>query len=125
MPLPDDLNSTDLSILLAIARLPGITTHDLEKAVFLSKSQVLRRLKPLEEQELITKRNGELGKTFYWTLHPSIAAAEVELLNLSRLTENRDPVAREAITVLLEAFEEFSDRSSEVAVQIRSILGRI
>lgn len=122
MPLPENLNSTDLAILRAIVNRPGITTREIEGIVYLSRSQILRRLDWLQEQGLVVRRNGVPGQTYYFELSPDTTTVEIERYNQTRLDINRDPVAREALKVLLFGMQAIVDQLTEMIRRIENIL---
>lgn len=110
MPLPENLNSTDLAILRSVANNPGITTREIEGIIYLSRSQILRRLEYLQSQGLVIRRNGTPGQTYYFELSPDTTTVEIERYNQTRLDINRDPLAREALEVLIQGIRAISDQ---------------
>lgn len=122
MTLPEDLDSTDLTILRAIATQPNCTTRDLESIIYLSRTQVLRRLRSLHSLDLIVRRNGTPGQTYRYVLNPSITLAEIEEANAARLNINPDPIAREALEIMLSGMQTIIIQLSEMVRRIESIL---
>lgn len=122
MPLPENLDSIDLIILRAIATQPNTTTREIEAVVYLSREQILRRLRRLREQGLIVRRNTMPGQTYRYELSPEVTPEEVEAANVERLNINPDPVAREALSVLLSGMQAISAQLVEMTRQIESIL---
>lgn len=125
MPLLSDLDSIDLAILKAIARVPEISTRDIESTVYLSRTQVLRRLQRLEERELITKSGQGVGVTFRYFLSSQITVEDVEQENQTRLLLNRDPIAREALSLLLQGIQGFCDQVAAATNYLSEVVGRI
>lgn len=125
MPLLSDLDSIDLAILKVIARQPEILTRDIESTVYLSRTQVLRRLQRLEERELITKSGQGVGVTFRYSLSGLITAEDVEQENQARLLLNRDPIAREALSLLLQGVQGFCDSVGAATNHLSEVVGRI
>lgn len=117
-----DLDSTNLAILRAVASKQDITTREIENMIYLSRSQVLRRLKQLEEQGLILKRNGLRGKAYHYMLSSDVTPQDIEQFTQARLTQNRDPVAREALEILLQGMLSLIDQLAELTGRIDSIL---
>jgi predicted transcriptional regulator len=103
--LLEDLDSIDLGILRAIAAKPDITTREIESIIRFSRVQVLRRLRQLRERGLIIKKNGTPGQTYYYELSSNVTPQEIEQYNQARLNTSRDPVAREALEVLLAGMQ--------------------
>mgnify|MGYP000663317960 CR=1 FL=1 len=122
MPLPDNLDSTDLIILRAIAEQPEITTGEIESKVYLSRTQVLRRLKELERRGLITRADGIPGRAYHYTLSPQVTPEEIEQFDQARLSTNRDPVAREALSIILQGIQIICDTLGDMAGRIENIL---
>lgn len=116
------LDSIDLAILKAIGNKPDITTREIESIVYLTRSQVLRRLKQLQEQGLVIKKNGVPGQTYYYELSSDVTPEDIERANQRRLTTLRDPVAREALEVLLQGIRLISNLLAEMATRIENIL---
>lgn len=117
MPLPKNLDATDQVILHAIAQKPEITTREVEAQAYLSRTQTLRRLQRLELEGLIVKRNGR-AKAYRYTLSPDV---DIEQL-LQNLNVNRDPVAREALKIVLQAMEQIINVLADATGQIENIL---
>ena len=122
MPLPEDLDSTDLIILVAIADHPNILTHRVESIVYLSRTQTQRRLNQLEERGLIVRKNSVPGQTYRYELSPDITSEEVQRANEQRLNARRDSVARESLKILLQGMRAISNQLDEIAGHIESIL---
>lgn len=116
------LDSTNLAILRAIADKQDITTREIENIIYLSRSQVLRRLKQLEEQGLIVKRNGLPGKAYHYTLSSDVTPQDIEQFAGAKFSTNRDPVVREALEILLQGMVALRDQLAELARRIDSIL---
>lgn len=125
MPLPSDLDSIDLAILKAIARQPEILTREIETNVYLSRTQVLRRLQRLEERELITKIGQFAGQAFRYSLSSQITQEDVEQENQARLLLNRDPIAREVLGLLLQGIQAFCDQTAAATNNLSEVVGRI
>ncbi len=125
MLVPSDLDSIDLAILKAIARQPEILTRDIEHIVYLSRSQVLRRLQRLEERELITKSGEGAGVAFRYSLSSLVTAEDVEQENQTRLLTNRDPIAREVLILLLQGMQGFCDQTAAATNYLSEVIGRI
>lgn len=123
MPVPSDLDSIDLAILKAIARQPEILTREIESIVYLSRTQVLRRLQRLEERELITK--SVAGQAFRYSLSSLVTAEDVEQENQTRLLTNRDPIAREVLTLLLQGMQGVCDQTAAATNYLSEVIGRI
>ena len=122
MPLPDNLDSTDLIILRAIAEQPEITTGEIESKVYLSRTQVLRRLKELERRGLIIRADGTPGTPYHYTLSSQVTPEEIEQFDQARLSTNRDPVAREALSIILQGIQIICDTLGDMAGRIENIL---
>lgn len=117
MPLPRNLDATDLVILRAIAQKPEITTREVEFQAYLSRTQTLRRLQRLELDGLITKKNGRT-KAYHYTLNPNV---DIDQLHQD-LNIYQDPVAREALELLLQGIQAICDILADVAGRIETIL---
>jgi DNA-binding MarR family transcriptional regulator len=117
MPLPRNPDATDLVILRAIAERPEILTREVEVQAYLSRTQTLRRLQRLEQEGLIAKRNGR-SKAYSYTLNPDV---DIEQLH-QKLNVNRDPVAREALKIMLQAMEQIINVLADATERIESIL---
>lgn len=122
MPLPENLDSIDLIILRVIATQPNATTRDVEVVVYLSRAQVLRRLRALREQGLVQRRNSTPGQTYRYELSTRVSFSEIEQANAQRLSVNPDPVAREALEVLLSGTQAIAVRLGEMIRRIENIL---
>ncbi len=109
------LDSLDLAILKAISNKPDITTREIEGVIYLSRTQVLRRLQQLQEQNLVIKKNGVPGQTYRYKLSLDVTLSEIERANTERLNNSRDPVTREALEVLLQGIRVMSDQLAELA----------
>jgi DNA-binding transcriptional ArsR family regulator len=92
MPLPPNLDLIDLEILRAIHVRRETSAREIQRAVFLSRSQVLRRLGILEQQGLVTKRNGTPGRTYFFTLTSLVTLPDLEETDRERL--ERAAIAR-------------------------------
>ncbi len=120
MTLPKNLDATALVILRAIAETPEITTREVEQKAYLSRTQVLRRLQRLEQENLIARKNGGT-KTYHYTLNPDV---DIEQFS-SYLNMYRDPVAREALSILVQGLEMFSDQLAEFSDQLARLARRV
>ncbi len=120
--LPPDLDSTDLAILLAIASRQDISTSQIESIVYLSRAQTLRRLKQLEDANLIVRRDGVPGQTYRYELGPGITPSDVQQANSRRLSTNRDPVSRECLLILVQGMQALADQIAEISGRIEGIL---
>lgn len=126
MTLPENLDSINLIILRVIATgEPNTTTREIEAVVYLSRRQVLRRLRVLRERGLIVRRNSVPGQTYRYELGPDITSAEIEEANVERLNINPDPVAREALSVLLQGMQAISASLVGMTKQIESMTRQI
>ena len=108
MTLPKDLDSINLIILRAIATTPNSTTREIQSVIYLSRGQVLRRLRALREQNLVIRNNGVAGQTYRYELSPTVTPQEIEEANVERLRDNPDPVAREVLKILLAGLKSIS-----------------
>lgn len=117
MPLPRNPDATDLVILRAIAERPEIRTREVEIQVYLSRTQVLRRLQRLEQEGLIVKSNGR-SKAYRYTLNPDV---DIERLH-QKLNVNCDLVAREALKIMLQAMEQIINVLADATGRIEDIL---
>ncbi len=108
------LDSIDMTILRLIQGSPEITTREIQNVIFLSRTQVLRRLKQLEEQNLITKANG-IGKTYRYRL-----SAEVNPLDL--FESDRDLAIRESLLLLLQGIKGVGDQLVDMATSVENLL---
>lgn len=122
MPLPPDLDSIDLSILGRIARAPEITTGEIQSTVYLSRTQLLRRLQRLESQGLITRSNSIPGQPYRYTLSPQVTPEEIEQYNEARLSQGRDPIAREALMVVVQVTQSIIDALAEMVTRLETII---
>jgi DNA-binding MarR family transcriptional regulator len=120
MPLPRSLDPTDLVILRAIAEKPEIRTREVEAQAYLSRTQVLRRLHRLEQENWIAKKNGG-SKAYHYTLNPDV---DVEQLH-QNLNMYEDSVAREAIRILVQGLEVFSNQLAEFSNQLAQLASRV
>lgn len=116
------LNSTDLLILMAIAGQQDISTSQIESIVYLSRAQTLRRLKQLEDANLIVRKDGVPGQTYRYELSPGITPEDVSLANARRLNTSRDPVSRECLEILIQGLQAISDQIAEISGRIEGIL---
>lgn len=103
-----------MTILRLIQGSPEITTREIENVVFLSRMQVLRRLRQLEDQGLITKANG-IGKTYRYTL-----SANVNPLDL--FESDRDLAIRESLLLLLQGIKGVGNQMIDMAASIENLL---
>lgn len=117
MVLPRNLDATDLVILRTIAKEPEVTTGEIESRVYLSRTQVLRRLQQLEKLGLITKRNGK-GKLYRYKLSPNVDTEQFS----KDLDASRDPVAREALAIILQGIQTICDILAEIAGRLENLL---
>lgn len=117
MPLPKNLDPTDLIILRAIAEKPEIRTREIEVQVYLSRTSVLRRLHRLEQEGLIARRNGK-AKAYSYTLNPNV---DIEQFS-SYLIAFDDPIAREAISIIVQGIQAICDLLADMAGRIETIL---
>jgi DNA-binding Lrp family transcriptional regulator len=120
--LPPDLDSTDLAILMAITNRQDISTSQIESIVYLSRAQTLRRLKQLEDANLIVRKDGVPGQTYRYELGPGITPEDVQQANLRRLSTNRDPVSRECLLILVQGMQAIADQIAEISGRIEGIL---
>lgn len=95
--------STNLEILKAIALRRNINSRELQHLVFISRSQLLRRLKYLEQNRLIVRPSFIPGKTYRYQLSPSIKTVDIERLANQGSTQGRDLAARQALRVTIRA----------------------
>lgn len=120
MTLSVDIDSTNTAIIKAIAGKPNITTRELETIAYLSRTQVLRRLKQIEEAGWIVKSNGK-AKAYRYTIDPNITPEDLERLD-HRFNINRDPVAREALEIVLQTMEQIINVLADATERIENIL---
>lgn len=116
------LDSIDLLILVAIAGRQDISTSQIESIVYLSRAQTLRRLKQLEDANLIVRKDGVPGQTYRYELSPGITPSDVQQANLIRLNTSRDPVSRECLEILVQGMQALADQVAELSGRIESIL---
>lgn len=116
------LDSIDLLILVAIAGRQDISTSQIESIVYLSRAQTLRRLKQLEDANLIVRKDGVPGQTYRYELSPGITPSDVQQANLIRLNTSRDPVSRECLEILVQGMQAISDQIAEISGRIEGIL---
>lgn len=120
MTLSANIDSTNMAIIKAIAGKPNITTREIEAIAYLSRTQVLRRLKQIEEAGWIVRSNGKT-KTYRYVIDPNVTPEDLERLD-RRLNINRDPVAREALELLLQGMRLLTDQMADLVGRIESIL---
>lgn len=120
MLLSSDLDSVDLAILRTIANQPLVSTREIEAAVFLSRAQVLRRIRSLEDAGLVDIKDGGIGQPFRYRLSPAVTLEEIERFNQLRLTTNCDPVAREALSLLLQGLRKFDGLLQQISQQLNN-----
>lgn len=120
MTLSADIDSTNTAIIKAIAGKPNITTREIETIAYLSRTQVLRRLKQIEEAGWIVKSNGK-SKAYRYTIDPNVTPEDLDRLD-RRLNVNRDPVAREALELLLQGIRILTDQMADLAGRIEALL---
>lgn len=125
MPLPENLDTTDLAILRAIAAQPEISSRELEGRVFLSRPRIISRCRQLAAQNLIVISDGSPGQPFYYSLNPQVTPEEIEQYNQQRLDLNRDPVAREALAALVEGIEGISSQITQANGQLIRLLRQV
>lgn len=113
MSLPQNLDSINLAILRLILSKPTITTREIQSIVFLSRVQVLRRLKQLEERGLVIKTNGQPGKTYRYTVNTAA---------LFEVNPNVDPVAREGLLVILEGLRAINIQIAKMSATLENFL---
>lgn len=107
---------------MAIAGRQDITTNQIESTVYLSRAQTLRRLKQLEDANLIVRRDGVPGQTYRYELGSGITPSDVQQANLLRLNTSRDPVSRECLEILVQGMQAISDQVAELSGRIERIL---
>lgn len=120
--LPANLDSIDLAILLAIANRQDISTSQIESTVYLSRAQTLRRLRQLEDANLIVRKDGVPGQTYRYELSSGITPSDVQQANERRLSTNRDPVSRECLEILVQGLQAIADQIAEISGRIEGIL---
>lgn len=109
MSLPQDLDLIDLEILKSIAAsVQDASARQIQSAVFLSRSQVLRRLARLEQRGLVIKRNG-IGRAYRFVLGPSVTLQDIEP---RRLVRDSDSVSQE-IRAIIDRLTEVVRRMEE------------
>jgi CTP-dependent riboflavin kinase len=106
---------------MAIANRQDISTSQIESIVYLSRAQTLRRLKQLEDANLIVRRDGVPGQTYRYELGSGITPEDVQQANL-RLNTSRDPVSRECLEILVQGMQAISDQIAEISGRIEGIL---
>ena len=107
---------------MVIASRQDISTSQIESIVYLSRAQTLRRLKQLEDANLIVRRDGVPGQTYRYELSPGITPEDVTLANERRLNTSRDPVSRECLDILVQGLQAISDQIAEISGRIEGIL---
>lgn len=120
--LPPDLDSTDLAILMAIAERRNITTNVIERIVYLSRTQTLRRLKQLEDANLIIRTDGVPGQTYRYELAPDVTPEDVQQANQRRINTSPDPVSRECLKILVQGMQSLANQIAELSGRIEGIL---
>lgn len=122
MPLPANLDSTDIAILKAIATSPGIFTREIERIVYLSRTHVLRRLRQLEERGLIVFEDGTPGQPYRYMLTTDVTPEEISQFENSMSLIEQEPVAREVSNIILQGLHSIADQLAEIAIRIENTL---
>lgn len=118
MPLPRNLDATDLVILRAIAETPSIRTREVEMQAHLSRTQVLRRLHRLKDIGLVVFDSDTRRQPYRYKLSPDV---DIEKLHQD-LNIYRDPIAREVSSIILQGIEAICDILADMAGRIETIL---
>lgn len=106
------LDPIDLTILRTIANNPTIKTREIQEVISLSRVQVLRRLERLTNAGLISRTDGIPGRAYRYSLIPGVEPENLEQVGSTRLvqTHNVDPVAREALRILIQELAQIAER---------------
>lgn len=116
MSLPQNIDTTDLIILRTISNNPSVKTRVIQDVISLSRVQVLRRLERLTNAGLISRTDGIPGRTYRYSLIPGVEPENLEQLGGTKLvqTQSTDPVAREAVSILIEGLVQIVERLENI-----------
>ena len=116
MTLPKNLDTTDLDILVAVASQSGTTTRVIQNRIALSRVQTLRRIERLTNLGLIARSEGERGKAYRYAATSVVTLEEISQY-YTGVPQVADPVARNALKILVEGMAEVLSRLESILKQ--------